>query len=285
MTKQHPILTREWLGQRYVSDGARLADIAAEAQCSTTCVRNTIDRLGLPRRDDRAGRELKARWASFDLADAIRLYVDERKACNDIGALYGVNGCTVRRHLRRAGVAIRHHNDTKRGAKAKNRIDLDPERVAALYSKPGASRRSVAALVGASSQVVGRVLAEAGVPAKPTEPGRYAGSKNPNWRPDLTAAERAARRDMHKQARWRAKVYERDGYTCQCCGDARGGNLHAHHILDHATNPGDRWGVENGTTLCAPCHRAFHSAYGLTGVNRDMLDLFISVRRGPSLAA
>ncbi|WP_416360620.1 HNH endonuclease [Burkholderia gladioli] len=51
----------------------------------------------------------------------------------------------------------------------------------------------------------------------------------------------------------------RDRFTCQHCGDARGGNLHAHHILPFATHPELRVDVSNGITLCKPCHKAVHA--------------------------
>lgn len=219
------------------------------------------------------------------MAEVTRLYVKERLASDKIASLFGVNTSTVIRALRREGVAIRHHNDTKRGAKARNRIDLDPATVATKYRRRGATMRSVSVEIGVSKAVIGRVLREAGEPAKAANAERPTGPDHPSWRHDLTAEEREQRRDMAKQAKWRARVYERDGYTCQCCGDARGGNLHAHHVRDHATNKGERWKVSNGVTLCAPCHRAFHSRHGLTGVDRTMLDSFIQDRRGSPLAA
>lgn len=75
----------------------------------------------------------------------------------------------------------------------------------------------------------------------------------------------AARHDERKTLeykRWRFDVYSRDGFTCQQCGDAKGGNLNAHHILPFASHPLLRTVVSNGITLCKPCHDALHSAQG-----------------------
>lgn len=85
---------------------------------------------------------------------------------------------------------------------------------------------------------------------------------------------------------WRPRVFALDRYTCQECGDARGGNLHAHHRIPVAQMVADRrerWSpdlssargraafvrrllrdheftsVVNGVTLCAPCHRRGHA--------------------------
>lgn len=57
---------------------------------------------------------------------------------------------------------------------------------------------------------------------------------------------------------WRRAVFERDRYTCQKCGDAKGGNLRAHHVKPFATHPELRFEVANGITLCHPCHELEH---------------------------
>jgi len=56
---------------------------------------------------------------------------------------------------------------------------------------------------------------------------------------------------------WRKKIYERDDFTCQKCGEV-GGNLNAHHIKSWAKHPDLRYIIENGITLCYGCHRQEH---------------------------
>jgi 5-methylcytosine-specific restriction endonuclease McrA len=61
---------------------------------------------------------------------------------------------------------------------------------------------------------------------------------------------------------WRDAVFARDGYVCVQCGDrnyeGRGQTviLQADHIKPFALYPGLRLDVNNGRTLCVPCHRA-----------------------------
>lgn len=52
---------------------------------------------------------------------------------------------------------------------------------------------------------------------------------------------------------WRISVFERDNYTCQICG-IRGVYLEADHIKPFAYFPELRLTLENGRTLCRPCH-------------------------------
>lgn len=54
--------------------------------------------------------------------------------------------------------------------------------------------------------------------------------------------------------RWRKAVFERDNYTCQMCGK-RGEYLQADHIMPWALFPELRYDVDNGRTLCIPCHK------------------------------
>lgn len=61
--------------------------------------------------------------------------------------------------------------------------------------------------------------------------------------------------------RWRAAVLERDGRICQDCG--RSGS-HAHHLVSWAESSELRFDVENGVTLCPPCHAERHGGRGFT---------------------
>lgn len=52
---------------------------------------------------------------------------------------------------------------------------------------------------------------------------------------------------------WRSKVFARDNYTCQIC-EQYSGVLHADHIKSWSDNEELRYDVNNGRTLCVPCH-------------------------------
>lgn len=52
---------------------------------------------------------------------------------------------------------------------------------------------------------------------------------------------------------WRKAVFERDDYTCQLC-NTRGNYLEADHIKPWAYFPNLRFDINNGRTLCRPCH-------------------------------
>ena len=64
---------------------------------------------------------------------------------------------------------------------------------------------------------------------------------------------------------WRLAVYKRDSFKCVGCGDNRGGNLQAHHILNFATYPKERFNISNGVTLCRKCHGEVHPKLKFVG--------------------
>lgn len=83
------------------------------------------------------------------------------------------------------------------------------------------------------------------------------GEKNPNWRGGITEknhGERLYLMGTKEYKDWRIGVFQRDDYTCQECG-SRGVTLHADHIKPFAYYPELRLVIENGRTLCVPCHR------------------------------
>jgi 5-methylcytosine-specific restriction endonuclease McrA len=86
--------------------------------------------------------------------------------------------------------------------------------------------------------------------------------------PALTDEERELQRGRRVDPRtveWRRRVYEKDGYECQVCGDSAGGNLVAHHKESWDSNKDLRFDVGNGVTSCEPCHKEFHSIFGYGG--------------------
>lgn len=86
-------------------------------------------------------------------------------------------------------------------------------------------------------------------------------------------------RDLAESTEWRRRVFERDSFTCTYCS-VKGGYLEAHHLkrfadilreclekystlspiddkyrlVELARRYGPFWDINNGVTLCRPCH-------------------------------
>jgi len=78
------------------------------------------------------------------------------------------------------------------------------------------------------------------------------GEKNVNWKGGISSKNRKIRR-LYIWKEWREKVFKRDDYTCQICGE-RGKELHPNHIKKFADFPDIRFVTNNGITLCSICH-------------------------------
>lgn len=80
------------------------------------------------------------------------------------------------------------------------------------------------------------------------------GSKSYRWKGGITGWQHKLRTSREYRI-WREAVFKRDNYTCIWCGDNRGGNLEADHIKPFAYFPELRFAIDNGRTLCKPCHQ------------------------------
>ena len=88
------------------------------------------------------------------------------------------------------------------------------------------------------------------------------GKKHWNWQGGITP-ENKRRRNLAEYQDWRIAVFERDNYTCQFCGDRNGNGknvyLQADHIKPWSTHKELRLDLDNGRTLCKPCHETTDS--------------------------
>lgn len=81
------------------------------------------------------------------------------------------------------------------------------------------------------------------------------------WRGGVADKNELARRTLEYKV-WREKVFARDNWTCQKCGQKNKKgvrkSLNAHHIESFSKNKRIRTDIKNGITLCEDCHRIIH---------------------------
>ena len=81
---------------------------------------------------------------------------------------------------------------------------------------------------------------------------RQIGSNNPSWKGGVSTIHASIRGSIEYKL-WRKSVFERDKYKCVWCGIS--GYLQADHIKPFALFPELRFAIDNGRTLCVPCHK------------------------------
>lgn len=83
--------------------------------------------------------------------------------------------------------------------------------------------------------------------------GARPGEKSHLWKGGITPVNTMIRMSQNYRV-WRKAVFERDGYSCSGCG-VRGVQFHAHHKRSFSEFPELRFTIDNGVTLCVPCHQ------------------------------
>lgn len=82
------------------------------------------------------------------------------------------------------------------------------------------------------------------------------GEKHHNWKGGVSP-ERHRAMSSAKYKSWKDTILKRDNYTCQICLVV-GVFLHVDHIKKWSEYPELRYEVDNGRTLCVPCHYYVH---------------------------
>lgn len=79
------------------------------------------------------------------------------------------------------------------------------------------------------------------------------GEKHYNWKGGISSINLKIRHSREYK-KWRESVFKRDDYTCVFC-KKRGSKINADHIKPFALYPELRLDINNGRTLCEPCHK------------------------------
>lgn len=77
------------------------------------------------------------------------------------------------------------------------------------------------------------------------------GEKNWNWKGGITPIHIKIR-STYEYKLWKMSVLKRDNYTCIWCGSKK--QIEADHIKPSILFPELRFAIDNGRTLCKPCH-------------------------------
>lgn len=218
------------------TSGYSLSEVTDKTGCEQTSVTNILKKHNVPMRH--TGRSSNV----CNLSDITESYISG-DSFMIIEKKFHCGQNVIRRALKQAGINPR---------KAPNpMLPLDENLIISLYQS-GKTAVYIAKQFGCTNTTIANRLIHNGIKMHP-----QTGEHSSNWKGGITPELMAARNNTQYD-RWRIAVFERDNYTCQNCDDRQGHNLNAHHIISFARNKELRYNIDNGITLCAPCHRRIH---------------------------
>lgn len=152
----HRAAAMRWAAELY-QDGHSTRDVADVMRCSHEHVRKLLLDGGVELRW--RGHPMAPPWGADELAEAIRLYVDEHWTTPQIAERFGVTAPCIKHRLNAAGIQLRPPGTRWYDPE-------DDEKIAALY-RGGLSMAAVARRLGVSDHRVVCGLKRLGVPSRP----------------------------------------------------------------------------------------------------------------------
>ncbi len=140
--------------------------------------------------------------------------------------------------------------------KTVKRPDISTDKIVEMYLS-GLTATQIALSFDVQKSSIRRRLLKRGVLLRKNSD--YKGEQRTwTWKGEQTDLER--KRFSRQHQAWSRAVRQRDNFTCRDCGKSQV-RLHAHHLVDlkECLNDVLAFDVNNGITLCVPCHGKRHA--------------------------
>ena len=239
-----PYRNRDWLYNEYIVKDREAKDIAKECGINHRTLREWISMLNIPNKESKT--EGLTKEVLYDL------YRVQHKSSNEIAKMYDITDGAVLYWLRKYDIPAFTTSEA---------VNIY------LYEKGGIEKARET-----QSTMENRIKSSC----------RQRGIAIEDFEGFATTEQHMARNNTYYKE-WVRNVFQRDNYTCQCCGK-RGGNLNAHHLYNFAEYEDLRYDVENGITFCEECHllgypNSFHTIYVERYNTPEQVYEFIKMRR------
>lgn len=239
-----PYRNRDWLYNEYIVKDREAKDIAKECGINHRTLREWISILDIPNKESKT--EGLTKEVLYDL------YRVQHKSSNEIAEMYNVTGNVILYWLKKYDIPV---------------FSLSEAVNIYLYEKGGIEKARET-----QSTMENRIKSSC----------KQRGIAFEDFEGFATTEQHMARNNTYYKE-WVRNVFQRDNYTCQCCGK-RGGNLNAHHLYNFAEYEDLRYDVENGITFCEECHLlgypdSFHTIYGEKNNTPEQVYEFIKMRQ------
>lgn len=247
------LLTKQFLLEKLFSEDLSVQQISALYNISKTTIYQYCKLYNIkPPIKRKRYKKFKIDFFTKELAN--KWYVEERLSTPDIAVLLGLNKKSywaINKKLNKYNICIRDKKEritTHVINKLKSRVYVPTQETKDKISKLFKGKKQSKEFIEIRANAL-------------------RGPKNPLWKGNQPLVEKI--RKCYKYIDWRNQIYERDKFACQLCGDNKGGNLNADHIIpfsfilkknsidsvEKALKCFELWDVKNGRTLCYDCHR------------------------------
>jgi len=203
----------------------------------------------------------------------VNLYLKDNLSMTQIADKFNVSIKKIKRILLNNNINIRNISE-----QIKLKLNLDENEIIDLYINKILSCSKIALILNTTNTTISNILHSNNINLR-TQKEEIGGSKHSNWKGGISS-ERSIIMQTKEYQQWRELVYQKDNYSCQCCGDNKGGNLQAHHINNFSDYIDLRFDTKNGVTLCSNCHSpskygSFHHTYGTKNNTKEQLEEYI----------
>lgn len=260
---------RDWLFEQYITNGRTIKSIHEECGVSHNTIETYLKKYGIRKTAK------TPKLPTYD--ELVLLHHEQGFGISKIATLYpGVGTETIKRLMDEYGIAILSPSTLRKiwWNNPDNQKVMSEVRTK-LWQDSEYYRKTAAHLVDEQAIVERSIKFSA----------TYQGVSTEQWGGFITP-QRVRDRQSAEYSQWRTSVFERDGYTCRCCGNrSRSGHpvvLHAHHLENFANNPSLRYDIDNGITLCYDCHDiradgSFHNIYGVKNNTKAQFDEYMAM--------
>jgi biotin operon repressor len=157
----------------YGCHGLSTYRIASVVGVSRQAVTRMLHRSGVPVKSRGGGRRRAPRGPGAEVADALLadLYLRQRLTCGQISSLTRIPARTVQDRLRAQGIQLRTRGRFNR----EDRLAVEPDVLAQMYTRAGLPAGEVGAILGVSRKVVLRSAHDHGLPVRVGGPAPYCG--------------------------------------------------------------------------------------------------------------
>lgn len=241
-----PPIDKDTLYDLYVNERLTTFDIGVILGMSNSTVANWLRKYEIPIRQTRDAQ----RPANPSREELYELYVNQEISINNIAIQLKSSEINISKLLKEYGIPIR--SKTAKCAGWNKGIPLPAQQRDNLsaHAKQRIGEKSPRYRVTLDKTTRGKIANSL--------KGKYRQHLNPNWKNGGTTRYRRIIMGQYEYKEWRKAVYERDNYTCQMCQKPSNGDIQAHHIYPVKTHPERILDVNNGVTLCIPCHKSIH---------------------------